>query len=236
MHATAILREILTTELKFLAFQRIKPDFRRYGNHYLAFGLVSTWLAGVGRYWDNPRAELWQYAGLGSLAYVLVLSLVLYLLLKPLSPENWHYKSILIFVGMTSPPAILYAIPVERFLTIETAQMANVWFLAIVAIWRVALLFLYLRRSAKLSGLTVVVAALLPLVIIVSLLALLNLEHVVFNIMAGLGQGEGSSNDAAYGVLVLITTLSLLASPVLLTCYLVIAYQKWKSVRSRSDP
>ncbi len=229
MTRTDIIREVLATEIRFLAFKPVRPDLARYGNYYLALGLLTAWLAGIGRYWDNPRADLWQYAGLGSLAYVFILSLVLWLLIKPLRPDNWSYKSVLIFVGMTSPPAILYAIPVEKYFSLETAQIINVWFLAVVAVWRVVLLFLYLMRSAKLGGFTVVVAALLPLVIIVSLLTMLNLEHVVFRIMAGLTEDEKSANDAAYTILVLITYFSVLASPVLFLSYLVIAYQRWKS-------
>ena len=120
---------------------------------------------------------------------------------------------------MTSPPAILYAIPVERFMSFEGAQMANVWFLAIVAIWRVALLFRYLVKVANLSGLCALVATLLPLTLIVSLLAALNLEHVVFKLMAGLEDHEKSVNDSAYLVLLLITYFSVMAAPVLLAVY-----------------
>ncbi|MEW8641714.1 MAG: hypothetical protein AB2609_06840 [Candidatus Thiodiazotropha sp.] len=232
MNQLSAINEVLLTEVRFLAFKPVKPDLNRLGNHYLALGLLAAWLAGIGRYWDNPRAELWQYLGLGSLLYVFVLSFILWLLIKPLHPENWSYKAVLIFVGMTSPPAILYAIPVERFTTLETAQALNVWFLAVVAVWRVILLFQYLMRSAKLNGFTVFVAAVLPLVIIVSVLAMLNLEHVIFRIMAGLAEDEKSANDTAYGILVLITYFSLLASPVLLIAYTAIALNKRKSAAS----
>ena len=158
------------------------------------------------------------------------MALILWALIKPLQPQNWSYQSVLIFVGMTSPPAILYAIPVERFFTLSTAQTINVWFLAIVAIWRVALLFQYLMRSAKLSGFTVFVAAVMPLAIIVSLLTMLNLEHVVFRIMGGLAEEEQSANDAAYGILAFITFFSLLTSPVLLIAYIVMIVKRRRSV------
>lgn len=226
------LREAILTELKFLAFRSVKPNLKDYGNYYLGIGLITAWLAGIGRYWDNPRAELWQYLGLGSVAYIFVMAFILWLLIKPLRPENWSYRSVLIFVGMTSPPAIFYAIPVERFFSLSTAQTMNVWFLLIVASWRVALLFLYLKRSARLSGATIIIAALLPLTIIVTSLTVLNLEHVVFKIMAGLSEDEKSANDAAYGILWLITTVSMMASPVLLVSYLTIIYQKWKKTVS----
>jgi hypothetical protein len=192
-------------------------------------------LAGVGRYWDNPRAELWQYLGLGSVAYIFVLAFILWVLIKPLKPENWSYRSVLTFVGMTSPPALFYAIPVERYFSLSTAQTMNVWFLLIVASWRVILLVLYLKRSAKLSAGAIIIAALLPLTIIVSILTALNLEHVVFRIMAGLMEDERSANDAAYTVLWLITTLSVMASPLLVISYLVMIYQKWRGSASSEN-
>jgi hypothetical protein len=84
----------------------------------------------------------------------------------------------------------------------------------------------YLIRSAGLSGLTVIVATLLPLTMIVASLTALNLEHVVFSIMAGLEDHEKSGNDAAYFVLMLITTFSVLASPILLLAYGTLIYKK----------
>lgn len=188
-------------------------------NWYLAFGIGFTWVCGIGRYWDNPKADLWQFFGLGSVVYVFFLALVLWLVILPLKPRNWSYKNVLLFVSLTAPPAVLYAVPVERFMSLESAQRANVWFLAIVATWRVALLFKYLISVAGLSGLRAVVATLLPLTLIVTILTVLNLEHVVFKIMAGLEDHERSANDNAYVILVIITTFSIMASPVLLTIY-----------------
>ncbi len=212
------LMKILSDECRLLTFRPIKLDSSIL-NSYLIFGIVFTWLCGIGRYWDNPKAELWQYLGLGSVAYIFILALILWSIILPLRPKNWSYKNVLIFVSLTAPPAILYAIPVEQFLTLESAQRANVWFLAVVAIWRVALLLNYLYRVADLSGLKVIVATLLPLTLIVTLLTILNLEHVVFKIMAGLEDHERSANDSAYMILLLITTFSVMASPILLGAY-----------------
>jgi len=195
-------------------------------NGYLAFGIGATWLCGVGRYWDNPKAELWQYLGLGSLAYIFILAFILWIVILPLKPNNWHYKNVLLFVSLTAPPALLYDIPVERFMSLAAAQTANVWFLAIVATWRVALLLKYLKYGAGLSGLSVLVATLLPLTLIVSTLAALNLEHVVFKLMAGLEEHEKSANDAAFAILVLITYLSIFTAPILLSLYGWLIYKK----------
>ena len=218
------LKKIATDELKFLLFIPIQLD-RSILNWYLAFGICFSWLCGIGRYWDNPRAELWQYLGLGSVAYIFSLALILWLLIYPLKPQHWSYKSVLLFVSMTSPPAILYAIPVERFMELGAAQTANVWFLAVVATWRVALLVRYLSTVAGLSGGAIVIATLLPLTLIVSSLTALNLEHVVFKIMAGLEDHEKSANDMAYGILFLITYFSVFTFPLLLVGYLLLIFK-----------
>lgn len=213
------LLQVLKTELRFLLFLPMRADFKRFGAWYLGFGLVCTWLAGIGRYWDNPRAEWWQWLGFGSLMYVVILASLLWLIILPLKPRNWQYKSVLIFIMLTSPLAFLYAIPVERFYTLDTARSINVVFLAVVALWRVLLWILYLKRSAGMGIITAIVAGLLPLVLIVTALSILNLDHVVFRLMGGLGEDERSANDTAYFVLWLITIYSLMAAPVLAIGY-----------------
>ena len=209
---------------RFLTFRRMGPAVRDHGNAYLAFGLAFTWLAGVGRYWDNPRAEWWQHLGLGSLAYVLVLALLLRWLVAPLKPRHWTYRNVLLFVALTAPPAVLYAIPVERFMSHEAAVQANIAFLAVVATWRVALYAVFLRRTAALSWAATAVATLLPLTIIVVALTFLNLEHVVFDLMGGLREEDKTANDGAYGVVVFLTFWAMAISPVVLLAYLVLAF------------
>ena len=227
---TKNLKKVGGDILKLLFFKPLRLDTSIF-NWYLATGIFITWLCGVGRYWDNPRAEIWQYAGLGSVAYIFILALVLWGVIAPLKPRNWTYANILLFVSLTSPPALLYAIPVERFMPLDSAQTANVWFLAIVAIWRVVLLYRFLTAVAGLSGTTVLIATLLPLTLIVSALTALNLEHAVFEIMAGLSEQNKSQNDDAYFVLVLITGFSVVASPILLLMYSAQVYQRRRSAK-----
>jgi hypothetical protein len=186
---------------------------------HLGVGLLFTWLAGIGRYWDNPRAHLLQHLGVGSLVYVVVLSAFFWLLLMPLRPARWSYVKILTFVCAVSPPAILYAIPVEKFLSLGDARRANVWFLAVVASWRVILYVVFLVRYAGLRYLRLVVAALLPLTLIVFGLTALNLERAVFNVMAGLDPAAGTSADAAYAVLFLLAFLSFRVAPIVVILY-----------------
>jgi hypothetical protein len=131
----------------------------------------------------------------------------------------------LVFVTLTSPPAVLYAVPVERFMSLHAAQSANAWFLAIVATWRVALLVWFLHQLAGLKGLAIVVATLLPLSLIVVALAALNLEHVVFALMSGIRPEERSPNDLSYGIVTGLALFSFLASPFLLIAYFWLAFR-----------
>lgn len=217
----SMIRCILSDEFRLLTFQRSSTAMHTEWKAFLTFGLTFTWLAGIGRYWDNPKAHLWQHLGLGSVAYVFVLALIVWVLLTPLKPKNWSYRNVLLFITLTAPPAVLYAIPVEQFMTAEVAQTANAWFLIVVATWRVALFFVFLHRVAGLSSGIVVVASLLPLVIIIIALSMLNLEHVVFSLMSGIREEDRSPNDSAYGVVFLLSMLSFMAAPFLLIAYVV---------------
>ena len=214
------LRDMLRTQAAFLAFRPVRISLQQDFLRWLTFVLVVTWLAGVGRYWDHPSAALWQYLGAGSIVYIFCLSTLLFLIVWPLRASNWTYRGVLIFVGLTSLPAILYAVPVERVVDLKTAQSINVWFLGIVAVWRVALLFRYLVASAKLHWFIVTVVSVLLLSGIVVALSLLNLEHVVFDLMAGIRDENASPNDAAYLVVVGLAFFSLWAFPVALALYL----------------
>lgn len=220
-----MIKTLLVEEYRFLTFRPVSSAIQIHWKAFLVFGLVFTWLAGVGRYWDNPKAHLWQYLGLGSVAYVFVLAAMVFVLVLPLGPRNWSYRNVLLFITLTAPPAVLYAIPVELFMTPSAARTTNAWFLAVVAIWRVGLFSAFLRHVAKLSPGAAIIATLLPLTIIVVTLSFLNLEHVVFDLMSGTKPGDRSPNDSAYGVVVTLSMLSFLAAPVLAIGYFTLVFR-----------
>ncbi len=226
-----MIRTLLIEEARFLTFRPVSSAVHTHWQAFLAFGLVFTWLAGIARYWDNPRAYLWQHLGFGSIAYVFVLALVIWLLLAPLRPKNWSYRNVLLFITLTAPPAILYAIPVERFMAADAAGAANAWFLAVVAAWRVSLFAVFLHRVGGLRAGAVVVGTLLPLAIIVVTLSSLNLEHVVFDLMSGIREEARSQNDAAYDIVFMLSVLSFLAAPFLVVAYLIFVYKAWRGAR-----
>ena len=106
-------------------------------------------------------------------------------------------------------------------MSMEAAQLTNVWFLAVVATWRLALLFWYMFRGLQIGPIMTLVAGLLPMSLIISGLTLLNLEHVVFRLMGGLSPEDHSPNDGAYAVLFVLTYFSLFSFLPLALIYLV---------------
>lgn len=225
------LKKVLSDQFALLFLRDFRPDIATFRPYYFGWGLFVTWLAGIGRYWDHPNASWWQYLGLGSVIYVFVMADILWLAAAPIRPAHWRYDRVWLFVSLTSLPALLYAIPVEKFLSLPQAQQANVAFLATVALWRVILLFRFLRSSGKLSWIEAPIVALLPLVLIVAGLTALNLEKAVFDLMGG-NRGT-TANDGAYIVLLLITIFSVMASPVLILSYLALIYFSRKRPKVR---
>ncbi len=220
---------VVSTTSRLLTFRARSEEIVNVTGKHLAFGLLCTWIVGIGRYWDNPRVGLLQHLGLGSVVYVFALSLFLWLIAWPLRPKNWSYFRVLVFVSLVSPPAILYAFPVEKFYALETASSLNVWFLGVVAIWRVALLVFFLRRVGELKWISMIVATLLPLTLIVFTLTMLNLEKAVFDFMGGVRPGTAS--DDAYAILFLLTLLSMFLIIPLVIFYLALVVGAWGAAR-----
>lgn len=213
------LTEVLGDMLRLLTFRLPRERLNNLTLRHLAIGMVLTWLVGMGRYWDDPGAHLGQHLGLGSVVYVFVLSGILWAAFKPIAPDRVRYTDLAKFISLTAAPALLYAIPVERFLPLEDAIEANVWFLLVVAVWRVALLVFFMLRGLGFRWFEALFAGLLPLVAIVVALTALNLERAVFEIMGGLGPKAQTANDGAYQALFSLTLLSMMAAPVLLLGY-----------------
>lgn len=214
--------DVVRTCIRLLTFRSTREELLQLGTKHLTFGLICTWLVGMGRYWDDPGASLLQKLGLGSVLYIFFLAGFLWLMMYLLRPQDWTFRRVLTFISLVSPPAILYAIPVERFMTLEDARLVNVCFLATVATWRVALLVFFLVRLGRLGWTVTIIGSLFPLAVIVSVLTYLNLERAVFDVMAGLRE-DGTANDLAYEILAIITTTAVVLSPNLLIGYVVAA-------------
>ncbi len=191
---------------RLLTFKLSREEFLTFGPSHLIFAMLATWVVGMGRWWDDPAAQTIQKLGVGSLVYVLFLAFVIWILAMPFKPLEWSYPRVLTFVGLTAPPAILYAIPVERFLSMEIAVQLNLWFLLIVAAWRVVLLVFFLHRYAQLAKWVTAVTVLMPMSLTVMALTMLNLSRGVVAIMGGL-RDPGADDMANF----IVTALGFLA-------------------------
>ena len=50
----------LRTMARVLFFRASREELLDLDRRHLALGLLATWLVGIGRYWDSPRARLYQ--------------------------------------------------------------------------------------------------------------------------------------------------------------------------------
>ena len=200
--------------------------------HFLT-GLIGTWLVGMGRYWDDDRASLLQKLGLGSVIYIFLLALFIWLIVQPFRIACWTYFRVLTFISLTSYPAILYAIPVERFVSIGIANSINVWFLTIVALWRLFLLYYFLKQFTRLSAGNILTITFMPICLIISALTALNLHRVVFNIMGGIR--NPTPHDSSYFVLMFLTVISMILSIPLLIAYSIAVHSSRKKMMKEED-
>lgn len=221
--------QIIRTIYRLLTFQLTRDEMLHFNKYHLIVGIIGTWIVGIGRYWDDPKASILQHLGLGSVIYIFVLAGFIWLILLPFKVKDWSYFLVLTFIGLTSFPAIFYAIPVERFTPIETANTINVWFLAIVAAWRLGLLYYFLKAFTRLSTGNILTVTLMPICLIISTLTVLNLHRVVFDVMGGFR--NQTSHDASYGVLMLLTGISLILTIPLLIFYGVGIYNVRKNLK-----
>ena len=221
---------IFNTILKLLTFKLTREEMLQFNKTHFIAGFVGTWIVGIGRYWDDSGASILQHLGLGSVIYIFVLAGFIWLILKPFQVDNWNYFTVLTFIGLTSFPAIFYAIPVEQFFTIQTANSMNVWFLAIVAAWRLGLLYYFLKHFTRLSAGNILTVTFMPICLIISTLTVLNLHRVVFEIMGGVR--NPTPHDSSYLILMLLTGISMILTLPLLIAYGVGIYNS----RQKSKP
>lgn len=207
---------VFKTIIRLLCFRITREEILSFQWKHFFAGIAGTWFVGMGRYWDDDGATLLQKLGLGSIIYIFLLALFIWIIVKPFLVENWNYFTVLTFISLTSFPAIFYATPVERFFSIRTANTMNVWFLAVVAAWRLALLYYFLKRFTRLSVTNILTVTLLPICLIITTLTILNVHRVVFDLMGG--RRNPTPHDSAYGALVFLTIISaILVLPLLIS-------------------
>jgi hypothetical protein len=121
------------------------------------------------------------------------------------------YRSFLTLFWMTAPLAWLYAVPYERFLSPGEATSANLWTLALVAAWRVALM---VRVVSVLTGRGLGPSAFLVMAFAdaIALTAVYLMPKPVVSFMGGVRLTE--SEAAVHGATFFVACLGILSAPV----------------------
>lgn len=216
---SSLVRE-LRLMFRILAFAAKPEELDELGWRSLAFGLPSVWLVGYGRWWDEPRDISWPHRfGLGSVAYVLILSALLWLIGAGMARRRWSYPKVLAFVCFTALPAMLYAIPVEMFTTARRAVDWNIAFLLLVSVYRVALLLWFYFRGAGLPAAQAWVTGLLPLGLISFGLAVFGMAEGIIEIMGGIRESGRAAE--AFAAVTFISCTTIYTTPILLIVYFV---------------
>lgn len=218
---------VLGDFLRFALFKPLQGDPSKHWRAYLLTGVAITWIVGFGRYWDDAEAPLLLRSGVTSIFYALALSGFIWLLVLGLKPDLWSYRNVLLMVMMTALPGVIYAVPVEMFLDAESAGAINMFFLAIVAAWRMALYYTFLLRVTKLPVYPRLIAWLLPPGIIV---AVLGFYGAMYAIAAGMGgvRGEADPQLATMEALALLGMASWISLPLLIPAYIAFAVMRYK--------
>jgi hypothetical protein len=186
--------------------------------HALWIGLLFVLSAGFAREYDGQdllREPWYLLVPVGaSLAASFLLFLFafgsLFLRREGRPPFLAAYRSFLTLFWMTAPLAWLYAVPYERFLSPGDATSANLWTLALVAAWRVALM---VRVVSVLTGRGVAPSLFLVMAFgdAVALSAVFLMPKPIVSIMGGVRLTD--SERAVFGATMLVTVLGTLSAP-----------------------
>lgn len=186
----------LRTWLRFLVGRRDAIERIAGGRGVLLVGLLFVLSAGFAREYDNEDLGREPWHLLIPAAASVGLSFLLYVAFWPgiaraHRPRFWSgYRGFLALFWMTAPMAWLYAVPYERLLDAGDSVRANLWSLAIVAGWRVALISRVLSVLTRRPAWQVLVVVLAVSDAIVQI-ALTQANLPVLSIMGGVRLSEG---------------------------------------------
>jgi hypothetical protein len=227
------MKKSLQKTLRLLTFRLTREEMLSFDRNDLIFGMLCTWVVGMGRYWDDPSAKLLQHLGAGSVGYVLAMSAMIWLVMWPLKPSGLSYFRTLCFVSMTSLPALFYAIPVERFFSMDTSIMFNAYFLLAVATWRVALLITFMKRFLQTGIWYALAVAFFPITLIISALSYVGSQHVVMQAMGGFRGMTGPFDITVWWISLL--SMLVLVPATATYIFLVVVRHRHHSSRSRQS-
>ncbi len=208
-----------------LTFRLTPEEYDRLGFKHLLFGLATAWLVGYGRWWDRPD-DVSPFLRSGALSVLTVIGLgfLLHRVMTGLVPRHEGHMRTAAYVSLTSLPAAIYALPLERWMELEQARTGNVAMLAVVAAWRVALYVYLLRRIAGFPIYTTIVTTLLPLAVIICFVTISGTQFRVLSIMTGVtvDPPPPSTAETRFDIIASLSCLSLVLTPVLVILWLIL--------------
>jgi hypothetical protein len=234
----------ITTLLRFLAGDR--DSILRIANipRAIWIGLLFVFAAGVAREYDREDLlhEPWHL--LIPLVASLASSFLLYVLVHFVA---WRrsavqpsliagYRIFLTLYWMTAPLALLYAVPFERFLSAADAVRANLWLLALIALWRLLLMTRVIAVIYS-AQYTAALAIVLSFADSVLLAALQFFPVPIFAVMGGVRLSE--AEQVIQITTLFVSGLGFLSWPFWLICAAVVACHgepQWRYVPSLSPP
>ena len=212
----------LTTLFRYLLLDREAINQIAHCRAALWLGLAFVLLAAIARDYDGVDLMAQPIHLLVPTLASLITASLLFVYLQMFrwaAPQPLTYRQFLTYFWLTGPLAWLYAIPVERFLSAGDSAAANLWFLAVVSLWRVMLISRVISIRNDSTFFAAVVRVLLFADTIV-LIALYFTPLPVFNIMGGVRLSPrdqiilGTALNVGFGGIVLW--------PILLICNLVL--------------
>ncbi|MBS1704538.1 MAG: hypothetical protein JST40_01580 [Armatimonadetes bacterium] len=174
--------------------------------------------AGIGRWWDDPRPiPIPVRLGLGSVAYIFLLTIFLALFIAPYIWAQFKLPAFLTFIAATAPPAMAYALPVERYLSPADAVQYNFYALVVVATYRVSLLIWYLLRAYRFPWWRTIIVFVVPISLILFALMATGQGRYVLEIMGGFR--DKLPREQIEQTVMGLGLLGLFVSPVVLVAY-----------------
>lgn len=220
-------REDIQIWVRFLTFRSREEDFFEARWSLLILAILGTWIVGIGRWVTDRDALAIQRTGIGSIAYIVALSTALYVMLWFVSNRKTRYLDMLVVVGMTSPPALVYAIPVERWFTPEVSAGLHAAALAFVSIYRVSLLIFYLVRSRRYDISGAVFGFLLLLSCILLWLFLSGKTGITFTGMGGIERADPEIAEDVANAINALGCFPCLVAPLAGVFYMISVASNW---------
>lgn len=160
------------------------------------------------------------------MAYIFVLSAILFIFAWPASEDRQSYLKFLTVVSMTAPPGLIYGIPVEKFMSLGAAQQANLIFLLIVALWRVSLALHFFVVAIQDSFMVALSMLLAPISLIIIGLVMTGRAGYVVQLMGGVRDAvptvQSNTDEFIAGLFCLVWPVLVLALAIyliqLITC------------------